>query len=163
MLFRSLGGFGTGCCGDLAITNRLHDVPAFRIAYVLLPPQPTGGAPVHLLFCDNFDPGNSWHLAAGVADPVRVWASEGDPYWAYTYDANPGTRGLYATRGPAPDCLWIRDDLATKLATGLGAFSPSGDPLWWTTHNQGIPVTADRKSTRLNSSHIQKSRMPSSA
>ena len=27
----------------------------------------------------------------------------------------------------------------------------------------GFPVTADRKSTRLNSSHIQKSRMPSSA
>ena len=27
----------------------------------------------------------------------------------------------------------------------------------------GIPITLDRKSTRLNSSHIQKSRMPSSA
>ena len=28
---------------------------------------------------------------------------------------------------------------------------------------QGNPVVVDRKSTRLNSSHIQKSRMPSSA
>ena len=30
-------------------------------------------------------------------------------------------------------------------------------------HEHGILVTGDRKSTRLNSSHIQKSRMPSSA
>ena len=29
--------------------------------------------------------------------------------------------------------------------------------------SNGMEVTADRKSTRLNSSHIQKSRMPSSA
>ena len=36
---------------------------------------------------------------------------------------------------------------------------PSGK--FWVAH--GKPVEKDRKSTRLNSSHIQKSRMPSSA
>ena len=48
-----------------------------------------------------------------------------------------------------------------------GSYSPDGSklafnrhsPTWWRKHYRG----RDRKSTRLNSSHIQKSRMPSSA
>ena len=41
---------------------------------------------------------------------------------------------------------------------------PSDDPAGWEIfHNDSFPVSIDRKSTRLNSSHSRKSRMPSSA
>ena len=52
---------------------------------------------------------------------------------------------------------------ATKA--GPAAKTPWGEPnlegIW--TQEYAEPVERDRKSTRLNSSHIQKSRMPSSA
>ena len=50
---------------------------------------------------------------------------------------------------PAPEDHWR--GLAQKLSAALG---------WQTTQ---VPDPADRKSTRLNSSHSAKSRMPSSA
>ena len=49
--------------------------------------------------------------------------------------------------------------LAKKKSVGLFYYAGHGAQLGW--KNYLIPI--DRKSTRLNSSHIQKSRMPSSA
>ena len=48
------------------------------------------------------------------------------------------------------------DDCGLKLSDIDGVFSAA-------TQVRTAPMTLDRKSTRLNSSHIQKSRMPSSA
>ena len=55
-------------------------------------------------------------------------------------------------------------DLPAELPAGLalGAFPPREDPRDVLVSRSGA-VLKDRKSTRLNSSHIQKSRMPSSA
>ena len=50
-----------------------------------------------------------------------------------------------------PDRVLVQGDTATAFAAALAAFYAR------------VPVAQDRKSTRLNSSHIQKSRMPSSA
>ena len=71
---------------------------------------------------------------------------------------------------PAPDTEF---DLAGRLAARYGEESFSGNLAWRharssdemlisTPLGQGV-ARIDRKSTRLNSSHIQKSRMPSSA
>ena len=64
-------------------------------------------------------------------------------------------------------------ELATisSVATSLGAKRPCDGALEWAARREiynvvvsdAQAVKADRKSTRLNSSHIQKSRMPSSA
>ena len=49
---------------------------------------------------------------------------------------------------------------ANVVAVVNGDYDMAGDYLGV---SDGLTVTSDRKSTRLNSSHIQKSRMPSSA
>ena len=62
--------------------------------------------------------------------------------------------GYARSTGKVGVCVATSGPGATNLITGLGdAFADS------------VPIVAftDRKSTRLNSSHIQKSRMPSSA
>ena len=52
----------------------------------------------------------------------------------------------------------VVDDAGRGLLwTGAPAAAPASAP------SDAVPVLPDRKSTRLNSSHIQKSRMPSSA
>ena len=60
-------------------------------------------------------------------------------------------------RGLITDFGKIADPIADKALTGaaLVTLSAQGELPWW--------VTADRKSTRLNSSHYALSRMPSSA
>ena len=76
--------------------------------------------------------------------------------------ANPGLATRIAT-SPAEaaegadviiTCVGNDDDLADVVLSPNGAFS---------TLKRGALYIEDRKSTRLNSSHIQKSRMPSSA
>ena len=52
--------------------------------------------------------------------------------------------------------LMVRD-------VGVGSDYPISVQSMCTTKTHDINATLDRKSTRLNSSHIQKSRMPSSA
>ena len=61
-----------------------------------------------------------------------------------------------ATAAPAKAKAFYRD------ALGLNLISEDGFALVFDAHGIMLRVT-DRKSTRLNSSHIQKSRMPSSA
>ena len=63
------------------------------------------------------------------------------------------------------------DGLSTQHAGGIGVVlqSPEGDKLTYKVRlqyqatNNEVEYEADRKSTRLNSSHFQVSRMPSSA
>ena len=50
-------------------------------------------------------------------------------------------------------------ELKRVVVTGLGAITPLGNTLPETWEG----IIKDRKSTRLNSSHIEESRMPSSA
>ena len=52
---------------------------------------------------------------------------------------------------------WFND------AKGFGFITPEGGAKDCFVHHSAIQAQGDRKSTRLNSSHIQKSRMPSSA
>ena len=48
-------------------------------------------------------------------------------------------------------------------ATGTGGQATHPDSITWDYEVDVLVIGSDRKSTRLNSSHIQKSRMPSSA
>ena len=64
---------------------------------------------------------------------------------------------LIALPGVASAAMTEMDDAALADVSGEG---------WNVTATVGgneVPILRDRKSTRLNSSHIQKSRMPSSA
>ena len=73
------------------------------------------------------------------------------------YEAVGGYRALAKARGMQPDAV-IEELKASKLRGRGGAFFATG--MKWSF----VPKPdQDRKSTRLNSSHIQKSRMPSSA
>ena len=60
-----------------------------------------------------------------------------------------------------------RDWQAKVEALGLDFHTSEGEPYWWEAACYAFSAAEidviDRKSTRLNSSHIQKSRMPSSA
>ena len=78
----------------------------------------------------------------------------------------------WAEKAPAKVNLTLR--VLGRRADGyheiesLAAFAGVGDAVTFTPDGAlglavGGPTAADRKSTRLNSSHIQKSRMPSSA
>ena len=61
---------------------------------------------------------------------------------------------------------WVMTKLSVKSSTGkLYVTLPKGTAWDMTIYAAGSAkvVSRDRKSTRLNSSHIQKSRMPSSA
>ena len=67
-------------------------------------------------------------------------------------------------QGVAPAALVqaaTRHDLVIRLVRMVGDHVVAGTPIAWAWHRSADH--ADRKSTRLNSSHIQKSRMPSSA
>ena len=66
---------------------------------------------------------------------------------------------------PCDIAVWIPERITVDVMTGTGGIwsvqSPITNPNW-----EVLPADKDgkdRKSTRLNSSHIQKSRMPSSA
>ena len=51
--------------------------------------------------------------------------------------------------------------LAIGATTGLATLAAQSDVV--VTTNSFVPMALDRKSTRLNSSHVSESRMPSSA
>ena len=88
-----------------------------------------------------------------------------EPRWEhFPHDADVGIRGL----GPTPEAAFEQAALALKevvttaevapnIKVEVSCEAPDRELLFidW--------LNADRKSTRLNSSHIQKSRMPSSA
>ena len=66
--------------------------------------------------------------------------------------------GLLALNAPAP--LWVGGETAPALTTKLYAAANAANAV---TATAQADRAADRKSTRLNSSHSQQSRMPSSA
>ena len=84
----------------------------------------------------------------------------------------------------SPEGLWIGEQVSDRAhlvdwkgklirtveteSSNTSGIAFGGGYLWMAangraTHRPAKPTDADRKSTRLNSSHIQKSRMPSSA
>ena len=67
-----------------------------------------------------------------------------------TSEFGDGTRAGFCLMGACQDC-WVWDEAGRRLRACSTAVV------------DGMAVRTDRKSTRLNSSHIQKSRMPSSA
>ena len=71
------------------------------------------------------------------------------------HDLNPTPRGDFGS-------LAINNFLLERPAL-IGEFSLAYEAFRETTIADLAPVTKDRKSTRLNSSHSQQSRMPSSA
>ena len=101
------------------------------------PMVPVGGKPM------------AWHIMKGFAhwgfdDFVLALGYRGDLFRQYFLNLS-----------------MMVDDVAIDLERGSRAvLYESGDRLSW---KITLADTGDRKSTRLNSSHIQKSRMPSSA
>ena len=83
------------------------------------------------------------------------------PATVYLIGAGPGDPGLLTVRGR--DCLRRADVVVYDYLVNpaLLAHAPAGAEILDAGKRKG--EQRDRKSTRLNSSHIQKSRMPSSA
>ena len=110
-----------------------------------------------------------------VSVPVRICDNGG---WTDTWFGGPGrvlniavTPGvevsIRATSGPDPVVLDV-EDFGDRYSIVPGASRLARHPLLEAAVDSsppptGVAVEIDRKSTRLNSSHIQKSRMPSSA
>ena len=71
------------------------------------------------------------------------------------------------TRTPSPGAIVVCVTILGEVPRGLALYRAGavpGDDIWVSGELGGAALgLADRKSTRLNSSHIQKSRMPSSA
>ena len=87
--------------------------------------------------------------------PVR-FSADIEPLVQFVEETDPG-RILEATLAQLRDGLSVKKLLtASALAVTRSSDLPPG-------HHGGPLHPLDRKSTRLNSSHIQKSRMPSSA
>ena len=82
-----------------------------------------------------------------MMDPCAV-----EEYFAFGYVPDPRT----ILRG----ALKLEPGYALSIVRGRPVAAPRR---YWNVRFQETPVVSDRKSTRLNSSHIQKSRMPSSA
>ena len=113
----------------------------------------------------------TWRLLAIDKDTGKIlWQKK-------VYEGEPRIRrhpkNSYASATPATDGKYV---VAMFGSEGLYAFTVDGDLLWKQdlgtidatasydeSYVWGPASSPDRKSTRLNSSHIQKSRMPSSA
>ena len=90
---------------------------------------------------------------------VAVAAAGGAGYVAKNMTAPPPTE-IIVESGPQAPAMALTDVLVLSGDVPMGA--PVGDQLDW----QAWPsngLNEDRKSTRLNSSHVDRSRMPSSA
>ena len=98
----------------------------------------------------------------------RLCPSVADP--AIAFVAHPtGIYNLTVMNGDGSNqaVIWSRSSLIAKSSWSpqSGTSGPFQGSLVVETENPSgpLPIFTDRKSTRLNSSHIQKSRMPSSA
>ena len=85
-------------------------------------------------------------LGSGGREHALVWKLRHSPSVEKVFCA-PGSDGIAEDGTVLPDAKNISDPAAMVALAG----------------QLGVDLTVDRKSTRLNSSHIQKSRMPSSA
>ena len=88
----------------------------------------------------------------------------------FTIEARPEDDLVLSAKVESPGRVDILDEglaFGGLRYTGLHAEDAAGRPLHarmeWEEHQRTLSLRIDRKSTRLNSSHIQKSRMPSSA
>ena len=110
-------------------------------------------------------------LMSSMPQPFRVPKSSGLPLWDCLNTENADTQALILVDGLplnpfdyAHRAIIEGDSLSLAIATASIIAKVTRDRLMLTLsqqyHNYGLE---DRKSTRLNSSHIQKSRMPSSA
>ena len=84
-----------------------------------------------------------------------ILAREGSPLYQASSLAGLETRPLRLLLGLSADIVHAHDARAHLLALAA--------PRLVVSRRVAFPIGSDRKSTRLNSSHIQKSRMPSSA
>ena len=142
------GAYGGGLEGTLQITNRLRNVSAFST--------------------QQQDHPNTWYLPANMQYNGTAYIGT----TVFEYAVNPAINlfgngmasRFQASNTPAQGyMLW---------ALGGGMAFRFTDPLFGSQHPWSLGVVytqqwwnydADRKSTRLNSSHVKRSRMPSSA
>ena len=108
----------------------------------------------HGVTVDEFKPWLNWTARCRrvVADRSLV----GDAFFLQAFPKPQSVRDLSVAR-----CLPVRQALGQYLAAHKPAELVRGLRSVTVSHRAGM--RGDRKSTRLNSSHIQKSRMPSSA
>jgi hypothetical protein len=115
----SLGTFGSGTgFGAFAIAATWNLTVSEHDVFVITEPQGPGINEGRVLLCNAAGAG-AWH-AAGLTNPSRVWASSGEPNWAYAYDQ--ATDGIYVNRD-ASACTWTLDAKASALATANGTFA----------------------------------------
>ena len=134
----------------------------------------------------RFDHATYWHavspyLGGGVAHRVAGESAEGRTIRHLTFGDGPETvllwsqmHGNESTASMAlADVIRLLHDrphhpLVRRIAEGatihmIPMLNPDGAERFQRRNAQGIDVNRDRKSTRLNSSHVRTSRMPSSA
>ena len=109
-------------------------------------------------------------------DLLTVWSSTQNPHILRTMLSGMFGLGEHEVRAIAPEVgggFGAKINIYAEEYVTAGISRQLGIPVKWieerteafvaTTHGRDIICYLDRKSTRLNSSHIQKSRMPSSA
>ena len=84
-----------------------------------------------------------------------------DEIWDRVFATN--LRGPFYCMRAAVPYMERRGGGAVVNITSVAGFTGTGSSLAYAASKGGLTTLTDRKSTRLNSSHIQKSRMPSSA
>ena len=159
---QSLSGTAPLATLSIETDKKRPDLTSYAIGFAppqILPPR----SPAHRLL-DNV----TRALIAGVGDPSSQPLGIGSP----VFDLTEGLRRYLTKFMPAVE---ITDPISPLAAEGvafhqerLGVLGRTRDAFQLRYGPQAVPLNADatmldRKSTRLNSSHIQKSRMPSSA
>ena len=123
----------------------------------------------------GLDSAGTWHLCVQVAAPHNVTANTNQANWATNVCPSGYTQIHYSVNTPVTHYGIAQVDISRgggaaatwgTFSTALG--SPVGDQASGVVRMscsaaQAPCVISDRKSTRLNSSHSAKSRMPSSA
>ncbi len=126
----------SGRSSDLAVGGRLNRTGANKSFYVIAP-----NIRGNELYCIGQD--GTYDVASGVPTPIRVWASEADPNWAYVYGYDPDSAvaGVYVSSGRGR-CNFVRDNLASDLLTRFGEFKGNED---YELDNPIYPFTAPMK------------------
>ena len=110
---------------------------------------------------------NWWSQAGGENGPERiVWAAQKTPETSYTGVNKPVWHIADILKSHQGEARWEEKVVLTRDFDGRYVQMPPGDKakcMFYADDRVFGWVYRDRKSTRLNSSHIQKSRMPSSA